>query len=81
MILCLSQQHYQQKIMVFLPICLLEGPYSPSFVLRSICPPSFCLLVSSHLSIRGSLFDLLPAPLFWPQSSNPPLRVPKHLRV
>lgn len=33
------------------------------------------------VSLRGGLFDLLPAPLFWPQSSNPPPRLPKHLRV
>lgn len=47
-------------------------------ILLSLHPSSFCILVSS---LRGGLFDRLPAPLFWPQSSNPPPFLLKHLRV
>lgn len=60
--------------------------FSPSVscfsILCAVVYPSifFCILVSS-VSLRGGLFDLFPTPLFWPQSSNPPPHLPKHLRV
>lgn len=62
----------------FCPIRLLDG-FLFSILYPGVYPWSFCMCVSSHLSLRGGLFDLLSVTLFWSQSSNPPLRLPKHL--